>query len=49
LVDDINVAKLKSGENGDNAYDQSAFDQEKDKDTFRQFLDTNESSKRFYM
>ena len=33
----------------DNAYDESAFDSEKDKAAFRQFLDTNESSKRFYL
>lgn len=46
MIDDINVAKLK---HNDTAYDQSAFDSEKDKAGFRQFVDTNESSKRFYM
>ena len=44
-VDDINVAKLKASD----AYDQSEFDSEKDKAGFRQFVDTNESSRRFYM
>jgi inositol oxygenase len=44
-VDDINVAKLKQKE----AYDESEFDAEKDKAGFRQFVDSNESSRRFYM
>jgi hypothetical protein len=44
-VDDINVAKLKASD----AYGQSEFDSEKDKAGFRQFVDTNESSRRFYM
>lgn len=47
-VDEINVAKLKATDK-DNAYDESAFDSEKDKATFRQFVDSNESSRRFYM
>lgn len=46
MVDDINVAKLKEK---DNAYDESAFDSEKDKATFRQFVDSNLSSRRFYV
>lgn len=48
VVDDINVAKLKA-QKKDNAYDESQFDSEKDKATFRQFVDSNESSRRFYM
>lgn len=45
-VDDINVAKfLKSSD----AYDESEFDAEKDKAAFRQFVDENEGSRRFYM
>jgi inositol oxygenase len=48
LIDDINVAKLQQND-ADNAYDQSAFDSEMDKAGFRQFVDTNESSRRFYM
>ncbi|KIR96128.1 inositol oxygenase [Cryptococcus deuterogattii 2001/935-1] len=48
VVDDINVAKLKA-QKKDNAYDESEFDSEKDKATFRQFVDSNESSRRFYI
>lgn len=40
---------MKAKQDADNAYDQSAFDAEKDKAGFRQFVDTNESSRRFYM
>ncbi|WVW83256.1 hypothetical protein I302_105275 [Kwoniella bestiolae CBS 10118] len=47
-VDDINVAKLKAMA-ADNAYDESVFDSDKDKATFRQFVDSNESSRRFYI
>lgn len=47
-VDEINVAKLKA-QHKDNAYDESKFDSEKDKANFRQFVDSNESSRRFYM
>jgi inositol oxygenase len=47
-VDDINVAKLKAKADAD-AYAQSEFDASKDKETFRQFVDSNESSRRFYM
>lgn len=47
-VDDINVAKLKA-QHKDNAYEESKFDSEKEKETFRQFVDSNESSRRFYM
>jgi inositol oxygenase len=48
LVDDINVAKLKQRDTN-NAYEDSAFDAGKDKAGFRQFVDSNESSRRFYM
>lgn len=47
-VDEINVAKLKA-QHKDNAYDESKFDSEKDKANFRQFVDSNESSRRFYI
>ncbi|AAW45179.1 hypothetical protein CNBI3630 [Cryptococcus deneoformans B-3501A] len=47
-VDDINVAKLKA-QHKDNAYEESKFDSEKEKETFRQFVDSNESSRRFYI
>lgn len=33
----------------DSAYDVSTFDADKDKATFRQFVDENEKSRRFYM
>lgn len=54
-IDDINVAKLQAMkahpvvEEVDSAYDASEFDAEKDKDTFRQFVDENEGSRRFYI
>jgi inositol oxygenase len=54
-VDNINVAKLlaKSEELPSqeeiDAYAAANFDKEKDKETFRQFVDSNESSRRFYM
>lgn len=49
-VDDINVQKLLAAAKAkDNAYDQSEFDSSKEKETFRQFVDSNESSRRFYM
>jgi len=44
-VDDINVAKFKQS----GAYDASEFDANKDKATFRQFVDENEQSRKFYM
>jgi hypothetical protein len=44
-IDDINVAKLKAASD---AYEESQFDSDKNKDAFRQFVDSNESSKRFY-
>lgn len=51
-IDAINVAKLlaadKAQADADNAYDASQFDKEHDKAAFRQFVDENESSKRFY-
>ncbi|GFZ47666.1 hypothetical protein JCM24511_05412 [Saitozyma sp. JCM 24511] len=47
-VDDINVAKLKAKAEAD-AYAQSEFDASKDKETFRQFVDSNESSRQFYI
>jgi inositol oxygenase len=46
-VDDINVAKLKQKQS--EAYDASEFDADKEKAGFRQFVDSNESSRRFYM
>ena len=46
-MDDINVQKYLAAK--DSTYDGSTFDAEKDKAGFRQFLDSNESSKRFYM
>lgn len=45
-VDDINVAKLQATKD---AYDDSTFDADKEKAGFRQFVDSNESSRRFYM
>lgn len=44
-VDNINIAKLKQSD----TYDVSEFDSDKDKAGFRQFVDENESSRRFYM
>lgn len=49
-IDNINVAKLKAKEQRErDAYEASEFDAAKDKAGFRQFVDENESSKRFYM
>lgn len=46
-VDAINVAKLQA-KDADNAYEESQFDKDQNKAAFRQFVDENESSKRFY-
>lgn len=51
-VDAINVAKLQAKEDAqkeEEAYAAAEFDKEKNKAAFRQFVDENESSKRFYM
>jgi inositol oxygenase len=42
------VTKLKA-QHKDNAYEESKFDSEKEKEVFRQFVDTNETSRNFYM
>lgn len=47
-VDEINIAILKAKQEAD-AYAQSQFDAEKNKDGFRQFVDENEGSRKFYM
>lgn len=47
-VDEINIAILKARQEAD-AYAQSQFDAEKNKDGFRQFVDENEGSRKFYM
>lgn len=47
-IDAINVQKLLAANGDDNAYDASQFDKDQDKAAFRQFVDENESSKRFY-